>query len=178
MKRRDFLKSTGAIATLPIIPALPALARATSVTAFAPETIARAVQWAGLWDESSAPLLKYRFDLSDTDADALFDHLVQTNVVAQPNSYGVARVLVSNLPNPFPANKLHDLLRGEIVTTVSKITTKQAKTVEPTEIPTQNKPVKRPDLEKAERFLTEKNTNLETTVDDEMPHTEEATDEP
>lgn len=129
MKRRDFLQSAGAAAALPLLPV-----RAAAGATLAPELVARATSWVGLWDFSAPHLLKYRFDLDDGVAEALFQRLVQDQAISVPNGAGVAKVLSPRMARPFPAKGLDALIKQKFAATTTVAKAVSAQTSEtPTE---------------------------------------------
>lgn len=103
MKRRDFIRNATALAA---IPAVPASVFATPVSA---ALVARAEHMAGLWVHTSASMMKNAFGLDDSSAKALFKTLMDKNIVANPNAFGVAKAVVPCYENPIFAAKVQSL---------------------------------------------------------------------
>ena len=101
MKRRDFLSSIAASATVPLLPIK--VFAGTAATSITPDLFAKAAQWAGLWDHSTKSMLKYQFGLDDNAATGLFDALVKKQVIAGPDARGMSKVMISTYKNPFHA---------------------------------------------------------------------------
>jgi hypothetical protein len=105
MKRRTFIKSATTMASSAILP--------TSVFGAAPLSptlVARAEHMAGLWVETSAQMMKKAFSLDSQTAHALFQTLINRNVVSTPNVYGVARAVLPCYDNPVFAAKVNRLM--------------------------------------------------------------------
>lgn len=144
MKRRDFLQSAGAAATLPLLPM-----KAAAGVALAPDLVARATSWVGLWDFSAPHLLKYRFNLDDDVAEALFNRLVRDAAISAPNRAGIAKVVAPRMARPFPARGLDTLIKQKFA--VSAASTKAATTQQTTQAVDD----KAPETQKASRDLRE-----------------------
>lgn len=94
MKRRNFLKSIGASALLPIMPTLPSAAIVTPVTAAAPAFSNHTYQWAEMivraHNKCNLGLLQRSLHIDASAASALKSKLIENGVVnAQANAYGI-----------------------------------------------------------------------------------------
>ena len=87
MKRREFLRSTAALAATPAFP-IKGLAAGAPVAAADYE---RAVKWVHKWTMANAGALKSAFGLDQTTANSLFEQLQSDGILAQANSHGLAR---------------------------------------------------------------------------------------
>ncbi len=106
MKRREFLLTAGAAAAAPMAP-MKLLAGGVP----APDLYAKAVQWAGVCEYSSAHSLKYRFGLDDDIAQGLFDRLVSNQVVGAPDTKGLARIAFPTFKNHVAAHQAKQVLQ-------------------------------------------------------------------
>lgn len=106
MKRREFIRNASAMAALPALP---------SVGVGAPQVpaalIAKAEHMAGLWVHTSANMMKNAFGLDQSTATALFNALLEKQIVTAPNCFGVAKAVVPCYENPMFAAKVDGLLR-------------------------------------------------------------------
>lgn len=155
MKRRDFLKSMSAAASLPAMPSF-AMANTSGTPVIAADLMTRATKWAGLWKSSSASMLKHQFKLDEQAAQALFKKLVSSNVIGAPNAQGMSRVLVQTYPSKFVAAKMQHFAAQKAMASAPKpvTTVKPVKTV--------------PKTATDQSSLVEKLKRLETTIDDQV----------
>ena len=111
MKRREFLAGMTTAAAIPLMPTkvLASTLGSTQV----PDLYAKAAEWAGMWEHSSAPMLKYQFGLDDAGARGLFDRLVKNQIISAPDARGMSKVMVSTYDKTFVSARLSEILSRE-----------------------------------------------------------------
>lgn len=118
-------------AAVPLMPA-KALSGAMGATQV-PDLYAKAAQWAGLWEHSSVPMLKYQFGLDDAGARGLFDRLVANQVVGKPDVRGMSKVIVKTYHSPFVASKMQEFVAQKSAPTPAQTPVETAQTSAPRE---------------------------------------------
>jgi len=106
MKRRDFIRNATAMAAVPALPV-----GALGATPVSAALLARAEHMAGLWVHTSANMMKQAFGLDDAASKALFKSMIENQIVAAPNSFGVAKAVVPCYENPAFVAKVNSLVQ-------------------------------------------------------------------
>lgn len=159
MNRRQILQGIGAVATTPMIPH----AAFAGARPAAPSLMARAAQWAGMWENSSAAMLKHQFQLDDRTAARLFDRLVDGGIIAPPDARGMSQVVMKTFKNPLSAAQINALAQ-----------TRPAAPTQPSIQPANTAPPPRPN-HPAPRQQISTNRPLDILQDDSQPDPAEAT---
>jgi hypothetical protein len=106
MKRREFIRNVSAMAAIPALPV-----GAINAPPVSAALIAKAEHMAGLWVHTSANMMKNAFGLDQTTANSLFNALLDKQIVAAPNAFGVSKAVMPCYENPLFAAKVDSLLQ-------------------------------------------------------------------